>query len=1846
MSDKATTNRPYLLSRTLPSVGVAVLLAVLLIALEALSPGSGLLAQELSTDDPPVNFRVTGYSDTSISLAWEVPNNRGITSYFLQRYKHDGTAFVTEPSSSVSGEAGGGLGYGWSLLKLTPDTRYKFVLKLKDNLDATVIEDSVTVRTKKADGSSTVSDDAALSALSLSGVSIAFSSGSTYYSATVPYTSTQTTVTASTNDSGASYQVRLGGAVDADGVIPLAVGRNNISVRVTAADGVTTRLYTVIVTREGQFSNDAALSALSLSGIDIGTFSAAATQYTAQVVNVKETTVTATVNHSGASRVIKLNGTVDADGVIPLAVGSNVITIEVTAEDGSATRTYTVTVTRALSTNASLSVLSLSNVDFGAYVWHATAYSARVTNSITQTAVTATPIHSSSSYVIKLGGVADADGVIALAVGRNVITVEVTAEDGVTTRTYTVTVIREVVTGELSTDDPPLNFRVTGYGDTSIGLAWEVPKNRGITSYFLQRYKHDGTAFVTEPFSSISDEAGGGLGYGWSLGKLTPDTRYKFVLELKDNLDTIVIEDSATVRTKKADGTSTVSDDAALSALSLSGVSIAFSSGSTYYAATVPYTATQTTVTATTNDSGASYQVRLGGAVDADGVIPLAVGRNNISVRVTAADGVTTRLYTVIVTREGQFSNDATLSALSLSGIDIGTFSAAATQYTAQVVNVTETAVTATVNHSGASRVIKLNGTVDADGVIPLAVGSNVITIEVTAEDGSATRTYTVTVTRALSTNASLSVLSLSNVDFGAFVWHTTAYSARVTNSITQTAVTATPIHSSSSYVIKLGGVADADGVIALAVGRNVITVEVTAEDGVTTRTYTVTVIREVVTGQLSSDDPPVNFRVTGYGDTSIGLAWEVPRNRGITSYFLQRYKHDGTAFVIEPFSSISDKAGGGLGYGWSLGKLTPDTRYKFVLELKDNLDTTVIEDSATVRTKKADGSSTVSDDAALSALSLSGVSIAFSSGTTYYTAAASETVTQTVVTASTNDPGASYQVRLGGAVDADGVVPLKVGRNNISVRVTAADGVTTRLYTVIITREGQFSTDATLSALSLSGIDIGTFSAAATQYTAQVVNVTETTVTATVNHSGASRVVKLNGTVDADGVIPLAVGSNVITVEVTAEDGSATRTYTVTVTRALSTNASLSVLSLSNVDFGAFVWHATAYSARVTNSITQTAVTATPIHSSSSYVIKLGGVADADGVIALAVGRNVITVEVTAEDGVTTRTYTVTVIREVVTGELSTDDPPLNFRVTGYGDTSIGLAWEVPKNRGITSYFLQRYKHDGTAFVTEPFSSISDKAGGGLGYGWSLGKLTPDTRYKFVLELKDNLDTIVIEDSATVRTKKADGSSTVSDDAALSALSLSGVSIAFSSGTTYYAAAVSETVTQTTVTASTNDPGASYQVQLGGAVDADGVIPLAVGRNNISVRVTAADGVTTRIYTVIVTREGQLSTDATLSALSLSGIDIGAFSAATTQYTAQVVNVTETAVTATVNHSGASRVVKLNGIVDADGVIPLAVGSNVITVEVTAEDGSATRTYTVTVTVTRETVTGALPADDPPVNFRVTSYTDTSAVVAWGVPKNRGITSYLLQRYKHNGTAFVFDSRDRGQTGGGAEQNWSNGNLTPDTQYKYQLTLNDGQGTTVIEAAATVRTRKKDLLAAPTLTAAAKENAVELSWAAVAGAASYELWTWWDRDIGWQRLDGGSLTGTSYTHSGLVAGTTYYYASRAVDASGAASAWSQYASATVAALTAPPVPALNAQAGAGQVTLTWDAVAGAVRYELWAWWDAETGWQQLDGGSLTATTHTHSGLVAGTTYYYAIRAVDANGAASAWSDFASAVAG
>jgi hypothetical protein len=102
-------------------------------------------------------------------------------------------------------------------------------------------------------------------------------------------------------------------------------------------------------------------------------------------------------------------------------------------------------------------------------------------------------------------------------------------------------------------------------------------------------------------------------------------------------------------------------------------------------------------------------------------------------------------------------------------------------------------------------------------------------------------------------------------------------------------------------------------------------------------------------------------------------------------------------------------------------------------------------------------------------------------------------------------------------------------------------------------------STDATLSALSLSSGTLSpSFASATTSYATSVGNgVSTLTVTPTVNQANATLRVRLNSgswasvtSGLASGSLSLDVGSNTVDVEVKAQDATTTRTYSVTVTR------------------------------------------------------------------------------------------------------------------------------------------------------------------------------------------------------------------------------------------------------------------------------------------------------------------------------------------------------------------------------------------------------------------------------------------------------------------------------------------------------------------------------------------------------------------------------------------------------------------------------------------------------------------------------------------------------------------------
>ena len=414
------------------------------------------------------------------------------------------------------------------------------------------------------------------------------------------------------------------------------------------------------------------------------------------------------------------------------------------------------------------------------------------------------------------------------------------------------------------------------------------------------------------------------------------------------------------------------------------------------------------------------------------------------------------------------------------------------------------------------------------------------------------------------STDATLSGLRLSDVTL-AFASATTRYSVSVANDVTQTTVTPTVNDGGATYAIKLGGVTDADGVIPLAVGRNVITVEVTAEDGKTTKTYTITVTRATPT----VSGPAVTVELSPSGPVAEGT--EITVTMSFVNLESDTDTSD-TDYIFRADVVDADACeGGGMGNDRYMYKVDEDPEVRtgsistscapgdYAVEVSisspGNAELASATADFTVSTpaqQQPPPEPPASTDATLSSLTLSDAPFTFASDITSYDVNVANGVDRTTVTATANDGGASYAVKLGGVTDADRVIPLAVGGNVITIEVTAEDGNTARTYTVTATRATPPpSTDATLSRLGLSGVPF-TFASDTTSYDVDVANgVDQTTVTATANDGGASYVVKLGGVADGDGTVQLAVGSNVITIEVTAEDGETARTYTVTVTRA-----------------------------------------------------------------------------------------------------------------------------------------------------------------------------------------------------------------------------------------------------------------------------------------------------------------------------------------------------------------------------------------------------------------------------------------------------------------------------------------------------------------------------------------------------------------------------------------------------------------------------------------------------------------------------------------------------------------------
>jgi fibronectin type 3 domain-containing protein len=162
---------------------------------------------------------------------------------------------------------------------------------------------------------------------------------------------------------------------------------------------------------------------------------------------------------------------------------------------------------------------------------------------------------------------------------------------------------------------------------------------------------------------------------------------------------------------------------------------------------------------------------------------------------------------------------------------------------------------------------------------------------------------------------------------------------------------------------------------------------------------------------------------------------------------------------------------------------------------------------------------------------------------------------------------------------------------------------------------------------------------------------------------------------------------------------------------------------------------------------------------------------------------------------------------------------------------------------------------------------------------------------------------------------------------------------------------------------------------------------------------------------------------------------------------------------------------------------------------------------------------------------------------------------------------------------------------------------------------------------ATPTGLAAIAGNAeITLNWSADSGAAGYYVKR--------STITGGPYTqiatqsSSTYIDTGLTNGTKYFYVVAAYNSAGASAN-----SAAVSATPAQPAPAtptgLAAAAGNAQITLTWNASAGATTYHVKR---STTSGSETQISAPASNSFTDTGLTNGTKYFYVVSAVNAGG--------------
>ena len=226
--------------------------------------------------------------------------------------------------------------------------------------------------------------------------------------------------------------------------------------------------------------------------------------------------------------------------------------------------------------------------------------------------------------------------------------------------------------------------------------------------------------------------------------------------------------------------------------------------------------------------------------------------------------GYVTSASGLIMNNDQTTQTDGTLSSITLTGSDGNTIALTPTfgQYTflytatadREIDSLTGVVVPSTTGT--VQSIMYVGGSEDTvttayDAVWPLVPGDNLIKFMVTSPDGSRTKIYKIHVNKDPSTDATLSDLTLVDNNGAAitlspaFNSATTAYTATVGPAVTSVTLTGIQNHDGATISNDQGpDVTSGEATVGPWAGESVINIDLTAEDGATTKRYTVTAER------------------------------------------------------------------------------------------------------------------------------------------------------------------------------------------------------------------------------------------------------------------------------------------------------------------------------------------------------------------------------------------------------------------------------------------------------------------------------------------------------------------------------------------------------------------------------------------------------------------------------------------------------------------------------------------------------------------------------------------------------------------------------------------------------------------------------------------------------------------------------------------------------------------------------------------------------------------------------------------------------------------------------------------